>query len=73
MRTRRYLSEIVPVEQITEDSDAIPESKKMGSTQGQAGAVVAHLIVNGDPVMFAIDAAGNESEPHDCLVPPLPK
>jgi hypothetical protein len=61
------------VVKITEDSGAIPESKKMGSDKGQAGAVAAHLILNADPVITAVDASGNVSEPADCLVPPPPK
>ncbi|MDP3879247.1 MAG: VWA domain-containing protein [Dehalococcoidales bacterium] len=61
------------VVKITEDPDAIPEMKKMGSTKGQAGAVAAHLILNSDPVITAVDHAGNVSDPADCLVPPAPK
>ena len=32
----------------TQDDDAVPESKKIGSGKGEAGAVVAHIIGNGD-------------------------
>lgn len=63
------------VVKITESPDILaPESKKMGSTNGQAGAVAAHLILAGDPIIVAVDAAGNVSDPDlEQLVPPLPK
>ena len=57
----------------TEDADATPESKKIGSTNGKAGAIAAHIIGNGDPALLAFDAAGNLSDPVFCLVPPPPK
>ena len=57
---------------ITEAPDATPSSKKMGSGKGQAGAIAAHLILNGDPVITATDAAGNTATA-TCLVPPPPK
>jgi hypothetical protein len=57
----------------TEDADATPESKKIGSTNGQAGAVDAHIIGNGDAAIYGVDASGNVSDPVSCLVPPLPK
>jgi hypothetical protein len=57
----------------TEDADATPEIKKMGSTNGKAGAVTVHIIGNGDAVVTAVDGSGNESDSFSCLVPPLPK
>lgn len=57
----------------TEDADATPESKTMGSTNGQAGAITAHIIGTGDAAVYATDASGNTSERVSCLVPPLPK
>lgn len=58
---------------ITEAPGATPSSKKMGSTTGQAGAVVAHITLKGDALVFAVDPAGNRSDPIACLVPPPPK
>ena len=57
----------------TEDSEAVPEIKKMGSDKGEAGAVSWHIIGNGDPCVSAVDASGNKSDCMDCLVPPPPK
>ncbi len=57
---------------ITESDDAIPVSEKMGSTNGQAGAIAAHLILNGDAIMIGIDDTGNAARTL-CLVPPPPK
>lgn len=57
----------------TEAPDATPESKKMGSGKGQAGAIAAHIIGNGDAAMYAVDWSGNVSDHVLCLVPPLPK
>jgi len=57
----------------TEDSEAVPEQKKMGSDKGQAGAIDWHIIGNGDPCVYAVDVSGNQSECVDCLVPPPPK
>jgi hypothetical protein len=57
----------------TEDADATPESKKMGSSNGKAGAIAAHIIGNGDASVTAVDASGNEAEPAYCLVSPPPK
>jgi hypothetical protein len=57
----------------TEDADAIPESKTIGSGNGQAGAVDVHIIGNGDASVTAVDGSGNVSEPVACLVPPPPK
>jgi hypothetical protein len=49
-----------------------PGSKKMGSGNGQAGAVVAHLTGNGDLEITATDSEGNAAS-ITCLVPPPPK
>ena len=58
---------------ITEDPEGVPEAKKIGSTNGQAGAVDYHLILLGDPAVFAVDASGNTSNSVACFVPPPPK
>jgi hypothetical protein len=52
---------------ITQAPDATPTSKKM------AGVVVAHIILRGDALVYAVDASGNQSDPISCLVPPPPK
>ena len=52
---------------ITESDDEGPLSKSM------AGVVVAHLILRGDALVYAVDASGNQSDPITCLVPPPPK
>jgi hypothetical protein len=57
----------------TEDADATPEMKKIGSYNGKAGAVSWHIIGNGDPCVSAIDFSGNEADCIDCLVPGPPK
>lgn len=57
---------------ITEAPGAIPSSKPMGSVNGQAGAIVAHITLTGDAIVIATDAAGNSSKTA-CLVPPPPK
>lgn len=57
----------------TEDSDAVPTQKKMGSGKGQAGAIDWHIIGNGDAAVFAVDFSGNQADPVACLVPPPPK
>ena len=41
-------------------------------TNGKAGAISAHLILDGDPVITVTDAAGNTGTV-GCLVPPPPK
>jgi len=61
------------VVKVTEAPGATPSMKKIGSSNGQAGAVVAHLILNSDPCVTAVDTAGNTSQCTDCLVPPPPK
>lgn len=58
---------------ITEAPGAVPSSKPMGSSNGQAGAIVAHITLNSDALVFAVDAAGNQSAPITCFVPPPPK
>jgi hypothetical protein len=35
--------------------------------------IVAHIWLNGDPLLYAVDAAGNVSAAVDCFVPPPPK
>jgi hypothetical protein len=57
----------------TEDSEAIPEIKNMGSSKGKAGAIAKHIIGTGDACVFAVDGAGNVANCVSCLVPPLPK
>jgi hypothetical protein len=56
----------------TEDADAVPEAKKIGSDKGNAEAVDWHIIGNGDLIIMAVDDAGNAARAL-CLVPPLPK
>lgn len=57
---------------ITEAKGATPTMKKIGSTNGEAGAVLMHITLNGDAVVTATDAAGNKTSV-TCLVPPPPK
>lgn len=57
----------------TEDADAVPEQKKMGSDKGKAGHIDWHIIGNGDACVDAVDCADNVSVCIDCLVPPPPK
>lgn len=57
---------------ITEAPGAVPNSKPMGSNNGQAGAIVAHITLKSDAIVVAVDAAGNKAQVA-CLVPPLPK
>ena len=51
---------------ITESPGGVARAKPM------AGAVVAHIKLNGDAVVTAVDAAGNAARTL-CLVPPPPK
>ncbi|HET9015879.1 MAG TPA: vWA domain-containing protein [Thermomicrobiaceae bacterium] len=47
-----------------------------GATPGatpMAGAVSAHITLNGDALVYAVDTAGNQSARVACLVPPPPK
>ncbi|TET74130.1 MAG: hypothetical protein E3J42_05760 [Dehalococcoidia bacterium] len=60
------------VVKITEDPEASPFCKKMGSSKGQAGAVAYHIRLPSDPVIYAVDASGNMNR-CQCLVPPPPK
>jgi len=58
----------------TEDSDATPELKAIGSGgKGKAGFVAAHIIGTGDPCVIAVDGSGNVSSCSECLVPQPPK
>jgi len=57
----------------TEDSEATPELKKMGSDKGKAEYVTVHIIGTGDPSAIAVDASGNVSDPVLFMVPSLPK
>jgi hypothetical protein len=57
----------------TEDPDATPESKKMGSDKGKAGAIAAHIIGNGDAGLFVVYPDGTRSGVTSCPVPPPPK
>ena len=52
---------------ITQAPGVTPNQKKM------AGVVVAHIQLKGDALVYGVDSAGNQGEPHLCLVPPLPK
>ena len=57
----------------TEAPGATPAQKKMGSANGQAGAITWHIIGNGDACVSAVDSSGNEADCVSCLVPPPPK
>lgn len=57
----------------TEAKGATPTARTIGSANGQAGAVDAHITGQGDASVFAVDAAGNRSDLASCLVPPPPK
>jgi hypothetical protein len=62
------------VVKITEDADATPECKKIGSSRGRAGAVAHHIILPTDAVFWGVDDYGNVSTLLClCLVPPPPK
>jgi hypothetical protein len=58
------------VVKITEDRDEIPVSKPMG---GPNSAVGAHIILDSDAFVFAVDSFGEVSPVVSCLVPPPPK
>jgi hypothetical protein len=60
------------VVKITEDPDATPECKKIGSSRGRAGAVAHHIILQTDAIIWGVDDYGNVSTVL-CLVPPPPK
>jgi hypothetical protein len=57
----------------TEANGASPSEKKIGSGNGQAGAVTVHLKGQGDALVVAVDASGNVSDAVACLVPPPPR
>ncbi len=57
---------------ITEAPGVTPEEKKMGSDNGQADEIAAHLMLDADPVVSVTDDSGNQTV-IGCLVPPLPK
>lgn len=57
---------------ITEAPGATPSIKKIGSSQGAAGAVTWHIILPADAVVTAVDASGNSAST-TCFVPPPPK
>jgi hypothetical protein len=56
----------------TEAPGKAPSIKKIGSTNGNAGAVVWHITLPGEPLVFAGDACGNWAR-CPCFVPPPPK
>ncbi|HLC01858.1 MAG TPA: hypothetical protein VJK02_02370 [Anaerolineales bacterium] len=55
---------------LTQDSEAVASSQPMG---GPNSAVTAHIILPGEPQIYAVDASGNISDPITCFVPPPPK
>ena len=59
----------------TEDADATPEAKNIGSGngKGKADAIDVHIIGNGDALLIAVDQSGNVSDQVSCLVPPPPQ
>lgn len=57
---------------ITEAPGATPSSKPMGSSTGQAGAIAAHITLDSDAVVTAVDFSGNAASV-TCFVPPPPK
>ncbi len=57
----------------TQDAEATPEIKDIGGNKGNANHVDHHIILNGDPVVTAVDQSGNTSDPVTCLVPEPPK
>ena len=52
----------------TQAPGATPTAKKIGSTNGQAGAVLVHIT--GPDELVVVDVDG---DPTTCFVPPLPK
>jgi hypothetical protein len=60
------------VVKITEAPGAKAKMQKIGSANGQAGAVMYHIIVPSDPQILAVDACGNMAR-FLCVVPPPPK
>ena len=57
----------------TEANGASRSEKKIGSTNGKAGAVMSHLTGQGDALLVAVDSSGNVSDAVACLVPPPPR
>ena len=57
----------------TQAPGAKPSQKKIGSDNGQAGAVEAHITGQGDMAVYAVDADDRGSEWITCFVPPPPK
>jgi len=55
---------------LTQSPDEPPSSKPMG---GPNSAVAAHIILPGEPLIFAVDFSGNQSAYVTCFVPPPPK
>ena len=56
--------------------DVIKLTQSPGKTPSQDSApppIVAHVHLKGDGLLFAVDASGNISEVHLCLVPRPPK
>jgi hypothetical protein len=58
------------VVKITEATGAKPSSKPMG---GLTSAVAAHITLNSDAFVYAVDSSGVESPVVSCLVPRPPK
>jgi len=58
------------VVKITEDPEETPLSKPIG---GPNSAVAAHIILDSDAFVFAVDSFGEFSPVVSCLVPPPPK
>jgi len=57
----------------TEAGGASPSQKTIGSGNGSGGAVEWHITGRGDMAVYAVDDAGNQSDPVLCLVPRPPK
>jgi hypothetical protein len=57
---------------ITEAPGTTPRMKPMGSSNGQAGAIAAHILLTADAQVTAINAAGMMATT-TCFVPPPPK
>ena len=55
---------------ITEAPGAAPKMLRMG---GPDSAVAAHILLNSDAHIWAVDSHGAQSEVISCLVPPPPK
>jgi hypothetical protein len=55
---------------ITEAPGRTPTAKAMG---GPNSAVAAHITLDSDAFVFAVDSFGNVSPVVSCLVPPPPK